>query len=177
MLQYETATLDDVDTYTLGGLVRGRYATLTDAATTGAPFILIDDALQFVQIPLSVYGMTVLYKAVSYGQDPDEVSWQTMTVDKPMSQMEWPPAHVTAERNGSNDVTITWIERPRLGAETAPRHSKYFTGYRVKYSDGATFDVTGATHTRTSTPANQTITVVGLNSITGEGIESEAVTA
>lgn len=175
VLQYQTATQVSDGVYDLSGLVRGRFATGATAIASGGTAVKIDTSLLFVRLQQFMLGMTLKYRAVSYGQDPDAVAWLAHSATAPQSQTEWAPVGVEAVRDGG-DVTVTWIERPRLGVETAPRQSKYFAGYRVKYSDGATFDVAGTTHTRTGAPASQTITVCGLNTITGEGRQSEAVT-
>lgn len=175
VLQYQVATQVSDGVYDLSGLVRGRFATGATAIASSGAVVKIDTSLLFVRLQQFMYGLTLKYRAVSYGQDPDSVPWLAHSATAPQSQTEWAPVGVEAVRVGGN-VTVTWIERPRLGVETAPRQSKYFAGYRVKYSDGATFDVTGTTHTRTGAPASQTITVCGLNTITGEGRQSEAVT-
>ena len=121
-------------------------------------------------------------KAVSYGTTPDAYVWQDFSLTTPASQTEWPVYMVEAERDGSDNVTVTGYVRARLGTETAPYHSQFFSGVRISYSDGATFDVspdatTGLfTHTRSSAPVAQDVTVAALNSITGAGPASEAIT-
>ena len=176
VLQFQLASQVSGDTFKLSGLVRGRYATRPLAVPVGARFVMIDDSLTFVQVQQWMTGTTISYRGVSYGQDSDEADWNVFAVDEPMSQQEWPVHYVRALRDGSNNVTLTWIGRARLGVETAPRNSKYFAGYRVSYSDGFTADTTDSTHARAATPAGVTVTVAALNTITGPGPASEAIT-
>lgn len=178
VLQFQTATQVADDTFDLAGLVRGRYATAQLDVPAGARFVLLDDAVVFVQIQQWMLGQTVSYRGVSYGQDSDDVSWATFAVADVAAQAEWAPVGITASRDGSGNVTVGWIPRPRLGVETAPRQSQYFTGYRLTWSDAVTEDVGDvSTHTRTSVPSGTSVTVAGLNSITGPGPASEAITA
>lgn len=175
VLQYQTVTPLGGTLYALSGLVRGRYATPPAAVPAGAAVVLIDDSLTFVQLQQWMVGTTLSVRGVSAGQDEDDVSWSPLSLDNPASQQEWPVHHVRAERDGANAVTVSWIGRARLGVETAPRQSKYFSGYRVSYSDGFTADTTESSHTRASVPAGATVQVAAINSITGPGPASEAI--
>jgi hypothetical protein len=180
ILQYQTVTAGANNTYTLTGVVRGRYATTPGTASAGNAFVLLDNAVKFVPIEQWVIGADdLMVKGVSYGTSADAVTGQALTLDTAVAQTEWAPSCVQATRDGADNVTVTWVGRGRIGAETAARHSVFCTGYRITYSDGATFDVgpTVSTHTRPSTPASQTITVCGLNAYTGEGTPSTGVTA
>lgn len=162
VLQFQTATVVTGHVYELSGLVRGRYATEPLSVPADAVFVLIDSAVMFVQIQQWMLGQTLHYRAISYGQNPDDVEWKSFTVGSPMSQTEW-PVHMV-RRDGD---TVSWIGRARLGVESAPHHSRYFAGYRVTYSDGHTADTTAQSYTRTDTPAGVTVTVEPVNSITG----------
>lgn len=175
VLQFQTAVQIDDTTFNLSGLVRGRYATEPALVPAGAQFVLLDDSLVFVQIQQWMLSQPIMYRGVSYGQDSDEVEWLTLPTGAMASQTEWPVHYVKTVRGIDNSVTVSWIGRARLGVETAPRHSKYFMGYRVSYSDGVTADTTGTTHARTSVPAGVTVQVAALNSITGPGPASEAI--
>lgn len=176
VLQFATVTAVDATTFDLSGLVRGRYATSPGAVPAGARFVLLDNSVLFVQMQQWMIGETVSYRGVSYGQNADDVSWQSFVVSNPQTQTEWPVHHVKASRDGSNNVTVSWIGRARLGVEVAPYNSKYFGGYRVTYSDGFTADTTEMSHTRSAAPAGVTVTVAAINTITGLGPQSEGIT-
>lgn len=175
LIQFETATETVPGEFLLSGLLRGRYATGTGAVPADARFVLIDDNLIFVQLQQWMIGQNVSYRGVSYGQDSDEAAWATHTLVTPASQTEWPVHSVQAVRDGAGNVAVSWVGRGRLGVETSPRHSKYFTGYRVIYSDGFTADTAGSTHTRAGAPLGLTVQVAAINSITGLGPASEAI--
>lgn len=174
VLQYQAVTANGNNSYTLSGLVRGRYATTPGAAAIGARFVLLDSSVQF--IPAEAWALTasLMVKAVSYGTDADAVTGTAVTFGG-QSATEWPPHYVRASRDASNNVAVTWIGRGRIGAETVARNSQWFTGYRVTFSDGHTADVTASTYTRASTPTGVTVSVAALNSITGAGPSSEVV--
>lgn len=174
VLQYQTVTANGSNSYTLSGLLRGRYNTTPGAAASGATFVLLDGYVGFVPCERWMLDQTFKVRAVSYGTDPDVVTGTDFTLTG-ASQTEWPPHYVRASRDGSDNVTVTWIGRGRLGTETAPFHSQHFTGYRVTFSDGHTADVTDTTYTRSSTPPGVTVSVAALNAITGAGPSSETV--
>lgn len=182
VMQFQTVTSLGDGFYTLsGGIIRGRYGTTPGAAAAGATFVLIDSSLQFVRAERWMIGQTLQVRAVSYGTDPDAAGAQSVNFTTAASQTEWRPFMVAATRDGSNNVTVTGYVRARLGVDTSPYHSAYFAGARVTYSDGNTYDVTPNstgyfTHTRSSTPASQTIAVSALNSITGAGPASTGIT-
>lgn len=163
--------------YRLSGLIRARYNTKPEFWPIGTRFILMDEAVIFLQAQQWMIGVDMYYKAVSFNTSSDETTPLAYLFDEPHSQLEWPPAMVTAERDGSNNVTVNWIEVARLGLDTTPYHSKYTTGYRVKFSNGHSIDVPLGTQTATynSAPSGITVQVVGINSITGEGEPSAAI--
>ena len=175
VIQYLTAEQIDDDLYELSGLVRGRYNTEPAAAPAGSRFVILDGYVRFIQIQQWMLGQTLAVRAISAGQNPDDVEWQDVEVADPQSQTEWPVHSVVADRDVSNNVTVSWIGRARLGVETSPRHSKYFSGYRVVYSDGYTAETLSQTHVRTSAPPAVTVQVAPINSITGLGPLSESV--
>lgn len=179
VLQFKTATLlgmvGTLYHYRLSGLLRGRYATATPTWSAGARFVLFDETVVFVQAQRAMLGMDLHYKPVSFGLTEDETIPTAYLFDEAANQTEWPVDEVAATRDGSGNVTVTWIGVARLGLDTAPFHSKYFTGYRVKFSDGHTIDTTDQVATYNSAPVGATVQVCALNDITGEGPYSTAL--
>ncbi|HEY8354433.1 MAG TPA: phage tail protein [Methylophilaceae bacterium] len=176
VLQWQTATQVSENVYDLSGLVRGRYATSPDAVPAGAAFVILDASVLFLQVQQWMVGQTISYRGITYNQNADDVPWKSFVATSPKSQEEWPVHMVRAERDGSNNVTVSWVGRARLGVEVSPHHSKYFGGYRVMFSDGFAADTTNTTYTRASTPPGVTITVAPINTITGLGPASEGIT-
>lgn len=179
VLQFRTPTLLGMDgtryRYRLSGLVRGRYASLPEHWPAGTRFVLLDTTVVFAQLQRSMIGVDLHYKPVSIGTTEDETVPVAYLYDDPVNQTEWPIKTVAATRDGSNNVTVTWIGRKRLGLDTDPYHSKYFRGYRVKFSNGHTIDANDETATYSSAPGGVTVQVCGLNEITGEGPYSTAI--
>lgn len=177
--QFKTATLlgmvGTLYHYRLSGLLRGRYATATPTWPAGTRFVLFDEAVVFAQAQRAMLGMDLEYKPVSFGLTEDETIATAYLFDEAASQTEWPVDDVAAIRDGSNNVTVTWIGVARLGLDTGPFHSKYFRGYRVKFSDGHTIDTTNQTATYNAAPVGATVQVCALNEITGEGPYSTAL--
>ncbi len=177
IIQFQTATHLGNNLWRLSGLVRGRYNTVADAWPIGTRFVLIDESLQFVQLQRWMLGQTFFVKGVGFGLTIDEVIPDTFEFDEAVNQTEWPPHAVVGTRDGSNNLIISFVPRARLGVETTPYNSKYFRGFRIKFSDGFSVDTLSTTYTRTGTVPPLTFTVHALNEITGEGPASEAVTA
>lgn len=175
ILQFKTATLLGNDQYVLSGLVRARYNTAPEAWPAGTRFILLDSTVQFVQAQRYMLGVKIWFKPVSFGVSDDESVPVSYEFDTAYSQREWAPTDVTAVRDGSDSVTVTWTARPRLGVETSPYQSKHFAGYDVRFSDGVTVTTADTAYTRAATPAGVTVAVAGANAITGAGEFSEEI--
>lgn len=161
--------------YKLSGLVRGRYATDVEAWPIGTRFVLLDSSVTFMQAQQWMLGKEIDIKPVTSGQTEDETIATAYDYNEGVSQREFPVEHVTATRDGSNNVTVSFVGRGRLGIETAPRNGKYFAGYRVKFSDGFSFDTQVMQYVRNATPVGATVQVCALNTVTGEGIYSGAI--
>lgn len=179
VLQFQTATLlEQVDgkyRYLLSGLYRGRLYTSAETWPQGTRFVLLDASVIFAPIDRVYLGADLWYKPVSLGQSSDEVTPTAYLFNEGVSQREFPVSNVGAVRDGSNNVTVTWVGAARLGVDTTPYHSKYFRGYRVKFSNGHTIDTTSQTATYSSAPIGVTVQVCALNEITGEGPYSPAI--
>lgn len=179
ILQYQTVTTVDETTFILSGLLRGRHNTLPVEHAAGASFVLFDEAVQFVPTPSWMIGRALKYKAVSLGTSADSYVGLDYTYSPCISQTEFSPTFVRATRDGSSNVLVTWIGRGRIGAEVAPRQSKYFIGYRVSWDDGTTLttaDTTSNSYTIASAANPIVVSVQALNIITGAGAASEEIT-
>lgn len=182
VIQFQTVTDLGDNLYRLSGLIRSRYDTAPAAHATGARFVLFDESVVFLQAQTWLLGQTVLFKAVSFGTSPDAYGWQPFTFSPGRSQTEWQPKAVRAQISGG-DIVVDWVGRRRLGSTRRSVHSQHFRGYRVTYADGsgviATHDVLTLNDTLVggaALPGPITITVAGLNAITGAGPSSEAIT-
>lgn len=119
VIQYKTATLTAPNTYTLSGLLRGRRGTewAQGLHAAGDKFVLVDaNAFKRPNSGTAQIGLSRMYKAVTFRKTLASATAQTFTNNaeglKPYS-----PVRLDGTRDGSNNLTITWIRRTRIGGE------------------------------------------------------------
>ncbi|MCW0458962.1 hypothetical protein NB717_000030 [Xanthomonas sacchari] len=174
IMQFDQVVTNDDGSYTLGGLVRGRYNSTTGAIPAGAVCALLNDYTYFLPMESWMATATLHVRAISNGLTDDDVEWVGYS-NLRRSQTEWPPAMVKAVRDSSNAVAVSWIGRGRIGAEVSARNSQYFGGYKVAWSDGVVATTTDTSITRASVPAGTTVRVCGTNILVGDGDYSDPV--
>lgn len=176
IIQYQYAQEIEPFNFVLSGLHRGRYATSALEIPVGALAVVLNDALTFVALPSWALQESVLQaRAISLGTNPDTAQWLPIPKSQIASQTEWPVHTLTAQRDASNTVTVRWIGRARLGVEIAPKHSQYFAGYRVMFSDGYSVDTKETSHSRPNVPPYTTVRVAPINTFTGLGPSSKEI--
>lgn len=182
VIQYQDVTENSDGTFTLTGLIRGSYNTEAPEHPADTRFVLVDSRLVFIPVPRQYIGSTLQVRAVTSNSQAADSTERPVEFDTCVSQTEWPVVMVESTRDSNDNVTVTWVGRPRLGPETSPYHSRWFTGYRVDFSNGdsiLTFNLSvtnyGATGV-TGVPPGTTVTVTPTNAITGDGPTSEAIT-
>ena len=119
IVQYKTATLDSPGVYTLSGLLRGRRGTEWAQSThvTGDKFVLLTtSSLQRPNPGTSEIGLSRYFKGVTFGDTINNTSPQTFT-NSAVGLKPYAPVQLTGSRDGSNNLTINWIRRARLGGE------------------------------------------------------------
>jgi len=116
MIQFKTATLIEPGKYTLGGLLRGRLGTewAVSGHTAGERFVFLNGSITKQILPNTMVGLARIYKGVTFNSALSSAPAQNFTYTgaalKPYS-----PVHVTGARDVSNNLTIDWIRRTRLG--------------------------------------------------------------
>jgi hypothetical protein len=119
ILQFATATLVATGVYDLTKLLRGRLGSehaMRSPVAAGARVVVLDGAIAQIQAALAERGVARFYKWGPSGVDPSDVAWQQATFTaRCVGLMPWSPVHVAGNRNGSADLTITWIRRTRFG--------------------------------------------------------------
>lgn len=114
IIQYATATLTGTNTYTLSRLLRGRKGTEWAISTHGAGERFVPLTTSISRISSSVRGAQRLYKAVRVGasitDSPAIPFTNTQAGMKPYSVV-----NIAGSRDGSNNLTITWARRSRIG--------------------------------------------------------------
>lgn len=196
LIQYTTATQPDATNYPkrwrLSGLLRGRRGS--DFATglhgTDDHFVLLNTAILPLELDLAEKGIAENWKGVTLGQLEADVTAQGFTWDavncKPLSVVQ-----VAGSRDGSNNLTITFVRRTRIGGEwedlVESPLSESIEAYEIDVMSGATVLRTISTTSQTAsytaaeqtadslTPGNAvTVNVYQLSSRVGRGFVSIA---
>lgn len=163
IVQFLTATETAPREYTLSGLLRGRLDTTPGAHNAGARFVLLNDAIRFVPLRNDDVGATITFRAMSAGTVAENNDSVALTLGSFKSLAEWEPAMVRAT-TGTNEVSVTWAGRGRLGSSRMPVHSLNFDKYRVR--------VTKSSTTATVETGNQyaTVTYTGISDPYATGV-------
>ena len=115
IIQFKNAALVSNGKYTLSGLLRGRLGTewATASHTEGEEFVLLDNNLAKESLSNDVIGLSRKYKAVSVGKGLADTQSFDFTYNanslKPFS-----PVHISGIRDGSGNLTISWLRRARV---------------------------------------------------------------
>lgn len=119
IIQYTTVTPLGGGKFALTGLYRGRRGSDWACGSHGAGdiFLLLEtDTIVPITRPLGDLGGSGYVRAASPFQPLDSVSSQSVTwagaAEKPYS-----PVHIEGSRDGSNNLTLTWVRRSRIGGE------------------------------------------------------------
>lgn len=121
IIQFQTADLVATDTYDLSLLLRGVKGTDADMhanVPAGATVVLLNSSVQQLSLGLNDRLVAYNWRYGPSGQPLDEFTYGSQAKGfeliglRPLS-----PVHVTAERDGADDVTISWIRRTRLGGD------------------------------------------------------------
>lgn len=137
IVQFLTAVETAPREYTLSGLLRGRLDTTPGAHNAGASFVLLNDAIRFVPLRNDDVGATITFRAMSAGTVAENNDSVALTLGSFKSLTEWEPAMVRAT-TGTNEVSVTWAGRGRLGSSRMPVHSLNFDKYRVRVTKSGT---------------------------------------
>lgn len=180
VIQFRTATLletgDGFYRYRLSGLVRGKFHTAPLQWPAGTRFVLLDESVIFARVQTSMVGQDLVYKPISFGLSSDETVATEFNYDEVVSQTEWKVGRLTAQRDPEGIIRVDWLGSARLGTDSAPRHSKYFGGYRVTFSNGFSIDTREETMTHAKASLDvEWVRVAALNQLTGPGPYVEAI--
>lgn len=165
IIQWRTATLVSAGVYELSNLLRGRRGTdwAVDTHRIGERFIALSaSTMQRMRPPSDEIGLARKYKAVSVGGKLAETAAINFT-NTAAGLEPYSPVHVRGARDGSNNLTITWVRRTRIGGAwrdmVDAALGETSEAYEVEILDGSTVvrTITGLTSpTATYTAAQQT---------------------
>lgn len=117
VIQFRTATLVSAGIYDLSGLLRGRRGTDWAMAshTSGERFVLASASTWSREVLQSAdIGREVFFKPVSFGSGQADTTAQSMTFAA-LCLKPYSPVQPGVGRDGSGNITITWIRQTRVG--------------------------------------------------------------
>lgn len=196
LIQFRDATLLGGNAYRLSGLLRGRRGTEDLIATraAGDAFVLVDDDMLRFSALASEASATRYHRGLTI-YDTIETAAATVTKSvRGRAEKPYAPASVAGSRDGSNNLTITWLRRTRVGGEwldgsgTVPV-SEAAEAYEVDVMNGSTvvrtiaglssataaYSAANQTTDFGSPQASVTVRVYQISAQVGRGIASEAV--
>ena len=115
IIQFANATQISDGVYRLDTLLRGRLGTeqLTDSHAIGDRFVLLNEAVIPMVLPADVLGQAWNLRATTFGDVSGQVANASLTIAA-NSLMPYSPVDIEAVRDGTGDVTISWIRRTRI---------------------------------------------------------------
>ncbi|MDD3028844.1 MAG: phage tail protein [Alphaproteobacteria bacterium] len=119
LIQWRNATLLAENLYQLSGLLRGRRGTewATGAHKIGERFVVLaTDGFYRTPMATTEIGQTSYYKAIPSGGDWDDAA-QTSQKFNAASLRCFSPVHIKGTRDGSSNLTISWVMRARWHGE------------------------------------------------------------
>lgn len=143
IIQFQNATLIGANTYRLSRLLRGRLGTehQIDSHTIGERFVFLDGAVLDVDVTTSALGLQRHYKAVTVGGRLADTAQQAYTY-MGNKYLPYSPVHIAGVRDGSNNLTISWVRRTRIGGQWRDGVDVLLgeesEAYEVDIMDGAT---------------------------------------
>ena len=150
IIQWQTAVDNGDGTWTLSNLLRGRKGTewATGSHVAGERFVVLDSNRIYRKLDdASDLNAPYLFKAVSDGGTLQGTAAASFT-NTGRSLKPYSPVQIAGTRDGSNNLTVTWVRRDRLTAQMlwdVPL-SEASESYEIGYYDSA-----GTTLLRTRT--------------------------
>lgn len=116
IIQFKTATLVEPGQYALSGLLRGRLGTewAVGSHTAGERFILLDGRLGRQIMANNILGLVRQYKPVTFGSTLTNSAEEDFTYSG-VALKPYSPVQISGTRDGSDNLTIDWVRRTRLG--------------------------------------------------------------
>lgn len=194
IVQWVNATQEADGSWTLSRLLRGRRGTedLIASRAAGHSFVVLDAARLTYDSPVADADVPRQHKAVTIFQTQDSAPPGPTKLRRGRAEMPYAPAHVAGTRDGSQNLTITWVRRTRFGGELRSGTgmvplNEGAEAYEVDVMNGGTVvrTITGLTSPSASySAANQTadfgapqasvtVRVYQISSIVGRGVPAE----
>ncbi len=118
IIQFKNATLLSELKYELSYMLRGRLGSedTTSLHVAGEIFVLLDDRVLRTANAISMIGLLRKYKPVSYGHTLTQTDSQDF-IFSGVGLKPYSPVHIIGSRDGSGNLTITWVRRTRISGD------------------------------------------------------------
>jgi hypothetical protein len=194
IIKFQTATLQANGTYTLTDLIRGYKGTEHNKgnhATSDVFVLLTEAALSRTTANDNEIGLARHYKGVTTGSTIF-TALEYELINSAESLKPYSPVDISATRDGSNNIAITWTRRTRIGGEwrdgvnaqlgeaTQAYEIDVMSGSTVKRtisgltSPSYTYTATDQTTDFGSTQSSVTLRIYQLSATVGRGNKGEA---
>jgi hypothetical protein len=170
IIQYANAVQNMDGTFTISTLLRGRRGTEWASGTHAVGdlvFVVASPAtVRRMALPLAIVNLLRYYRAVTVGQDLTTAATQNFTITG-ADLKPYAPVHIKGTRDGSGNLTLTWVRRTRIGWRSLSQDpvplSEDSELYEVDILNGATVvrTLTGLTSPTAAYSAAQQITDIG----------------
>jgi len=176
IIRFQNAVLQADGSYLLSGFVRGDRGTewATGLHAAGDYFVLLDDPDNaFIDMATASIAVPLLYRAVTVGNAIDSAADQQFTYQgvnlKPLSSV-----FAKGLRNGSGDLSVTFIRRSRLSSSWWNNGVEAPVG---ETSESYSIDImSGTTVKRTITATTQSFTYLAADQVTDFGSVQASIT-
>jgi hypothetical protein len=122
IVQFERAEEIAPSLWRLEGLLRGQLGTEDAAvvgANEGADFVLIDEALTFAGLQQAEAGLSLTWLVGPVGDDLAGGNFvEAIEIGGLRARRPLTPVHLRAAKSGTGDVTVRWVRRGRLDADS-----------------------------------------------------------
>jgi hypothetical protein len=176
VIQFGAASLVSTGIYDLSGLLRGQFGTegaMRDSVAAGARFVLLDQAVVEATMVQDERALPFNWKIGPAAYDISNAAYSSVTKTfngvglRPLS-----PVHVKGARDGGGNLTISWVRRDRIGADSWDQSeipmSEAGEAYEVDILDGSTV-------MRTLTATSATATYSATDQVTDFGSAQSAM--
>ncbi len=120
VIQFRDATLVAPDRWRIGGLLRGQAGTefvIPASWAAGTRFVLLDDAAEQLDLPLSARGLERQLRVGPAARAVDDESYVAVSeVFEGVGLRPYAPVHLRARRTGG-DLEVQWIRRTRIDGD------------------------------------------------------------
>ncbi|MEO0360731.1 MAG: glycoside hydrolase TIM-barrel-like domain-containing protein, partial [Pseudomonadota bacterium] len=150
VIQFRNATLIGPEAYRLDRLLRGQAGTepfIGDPTPEGAPFVLLDRAVEDVAVPEALRGVERFWRIGPSSKPFTHDSYRGfVAADRAVRLRPYAPAHLKAALDPeTGDLTIAWIRRSRRGGDpwegAAPPLSETREAYVLRLGSVRTLEV------------------------------------